>query len=326
MWNVVISDAASSRSVSIHTWPSPGLWHRALAILIGAYGLLFIAVLTVNVARPPVFFTLIVALSAGISAFGFALARLSRQIHRQQNQTRRALEATEERLRANLQISKSVLAEEEALRKAIFALTQDLHMNNVMDALLRSLGEVVPFSCARVLVPEGGPHWLALGERNCPENSNPGLQVPWSFIDDKCALVRRVAKDKKSVMIPDTKKEPDWAVFKGHKHLRSWLSVPLISSKEYLGFLSVGHVEPNKFTAEHLRRAELLAVPVAIAIENARLYARSEIFASELTKRVSELQMAESALVQAERGRMVLDDSFKQLSDDVHQDDRRKAN
>ena len=321
MWNVVISDAASSRSVSIHTWSSSCLWHRALTILIGAYVLLFIAVLTVNLGRLPVLFTLTIALSAGIGAFGFALARLSRQIHRQQNQTRRALKATQERLRANLQLSKSVLAEEEALRKATLALTQDLHMNKVMDALLRSLGDVVPFSCARVLVPEGGPHWLALGERNCPENPDLGPRVPWTFVDDKCALVRRVAKDKKSVMIPDTKKEPDWPVFKGHKHLRSWLSVPLISSKKYLGFLSVGHVEPNRFTAEHLRRAELLAAPVAIAIENARLYARSEIFASELTKRVSELQVAEAALIRAEGGRQ-----FKKLSDDVLQHDPRNAN
>jgi len=313
MWNVVMGDASSSRSVSIYTWSSACLWHRALAILIGVYSLLLIAVLTVNIERPRVFFTLIITLSAGVGTFGFALARIFRQIHREQNQARRALQATRERLKANLQISNSVLAEGEALRNATLALTQDLHMNHVMDALLKSLAEVVPFSCARVLVPEGGPHWLALGERNCPENTNPGLRVPWTFIDDKCALVRRVAKNKKSVMIPDTKKELDWPAFKGHKHLRSWLSVPLVSSKQYLGFLSVGHVEPNKFTGQHLRRAQLLAVPVAIAIESARLYARSEIFASELTKRVSELQAAESALVRAEGGRRVWEDRFKQL-------------
>jgi len=231
------------------------------------------------------------------------------------------LKLPKERLRANLQMSKSVVAEGEALRKATLALTQDLHMNDVMDALLRSLGDVVPFSCARVLVPEGGPHWLALGERNCPQDPNPGPRVPWTFVDDKCALVRQLAKDKKSVMIPDTKQEPDWPVFKGHKHLRSWLSVPLISSKEYLGLLSVGHVEPNKFNSAHLRRAELLAVPVAIAIENARLYARSEIFASELTKRVSDLQVAESALARAEARQ-----KFQELSDDVVPCDPRKAN
>lgn len=325
MWNVV-GDLSSSRFITIDTWFSAFIRHRALAILIGAYSLLLIAILTVNVGRPPVFFTLLIALSAGLSAFGFELAQLYRQFQRQQNQTKRALRFTEEQLRANLQKSQSLLTEGEALRRATLVLTQDLHMNNVMDTLLRSLAEVVPFTCARVLVPEGGPHWLALGERNCPEDPNPVLRVPWTFMDDRCALVRQLAKDKKSVMIPDTKKEPDWPVFKGHKHLRSWLSVPLISSKEYLGFLSVGHVEPNQFTVEHLRRAELLAIPVTLAIENARLYARSEIFAAELTKRVSELQVAESALVLAEGGRRQLEDRLKKLSHDVPPYDLRKAN
>jgi hypothetical protein len=57
-------------------------------------------------------------------------------------------------------------AEAEALRKATLALTEDLHMDSVLDALLCSLAELVPYTCARVLVPEGGPHWLALGEKS----------------------------------------------------------------------------------------------------------------------------------------------------------------
>ena len=38
-------------------------------------------------------------------------------------------------------------------------------MDYVMDTLLRSLAELIPYTCARVLVPEGGPHVLALGPR-----------------------------------------------------------------------------------------------------------------------------------------------------------------
>ncbi len=71
----------------------------------------------------------------------------------------------EEQVAANLAIAKSAWEEEEALRKATLAVTQNLRMGSVMDALLQSLAEVVPYTCARVLVPEGGP---ALGERVCP--------------------------------------------------------------------------------------------------------------------------------------------------------------
>jgi GAF domain-containing protein len=72
-----------------------------------------------------------------------------------------------------------------------------------------------------------------------------------------------------------------------------------------LGFLSVGHMEPNHFTQEHLRSAELLAIPAAVAIQNARLYSTAEIYGSELEKRLSDLQQAEQALDQSEAGRRV---------------------
>lgn len=68
-----------------------------------------------------------------------------------------ALKEAEDQVAANLAKANSAWAEAEALRKATLALTQDLHMDCVLDALLRSLGELVPYTCARVLVPEGGP-------------------------------------------------------------------------------------------------------------------------------------------------------------------------
>jgi hypothetical protein len=54
----------------------------------------------------------------------------------------------------NLEIAESARAEADALRKATLSLTQDLHMDSVMEALLRSLEELVPYTLARVIVPE----------------------------------------------------------------------------------------------------------------------------------------------------------------------------
>jgi PAS domain S-box-containing protein len=87
----------------------------------------------------------------------------------------------------------------------------------------------------------------------------------------------------------------------------------LVASEEFLGFLSIGHLEPNRFTLEHLRRAELLAIPAAAAIENARLYSRAEIYASELEKRLADLRAAERALDQSEQGRRVCEEKFQKI-------------
>jgi PAS domain S-box-containing protein len=87
----------------------------------------------------------------------------------------------------------------------------------------------------------------------------------------------------------------------------------LVASGEFLGFLSAGHAEPRHFTEDHLRRAELLAIPAAAAIQNARLYSTAEIYGSELEKRLADLQKAERALDRSEKSRRVSEEKFQKI-------------
>ena len=224
-----------------------------------------------------------------------------------------ALKEAEDQVAANLAKANSAWAEAEALRKATLALTEDLHMDCVLDALLRSLAELVPYTCARVLVPEGGPHWLALGEKSCPEPQTKSPRSPLTFVADESPFFQRIWSERKPILIPDTRQQEGWQTFAGHTQFRSWLSVPLVASEEFLGLLSVGHVEPNHFTEEHVRHAELLAIPAAVAIQNARLYSTAEIYGSELEKRLADLQKAEQALDQSEAGRRVSEEKFQKI-------------
>jgi PAS domain S-box-containing protein len=224
-----------------------------------------------------------------------------------------ALKLAEDQVQENLAKANSAWSEAEALRKATLALTEDLHMDSVLDALLRSLAELVPYTCARVLVPEGGPHWLALGENSPLETAKKSPRCPLTFVADESPFFQRIWSERRRVLIPDTRNQEGWQTFKGHQEFRSWLSVPLVASEEFLGFLSVGHMEPNHFTHEHLRRAELLAIPAAVAIQNARLYSTAEIYGSELEKRLTDLQKAERALDQSEAGRRVSEEKFQKI-------------
>lgn len=224
-----------------------------------------------------------------------------------------AQKQAEDQVVRNLAKAESAWAEADALRKATLALTQDLRMDFVMDALLRSLADIVPYTCARVLVPEGGPHWLALGEKLCPEPADKSYRPPLTLIADKSPFLQRISAEQKSVLIPDTNQEEGWETFKGHKQFRSWLCVPLVASEEFLGFLSAGHTDPNRYTQEHLRRAELLASPAAAAIQNARLYQTAQIYGSELEKRIADLKRAEAALAQAQGDRQVSEEKFQKV-------------
>lgn len=215
----------------------------------------------------------------------------------------------------NLATAEAARAEADALRKATLALTQDLRMDFVMEALLGSLEELIPYTCARVFVPEGGPHVLALGERQvpAPPKSSPKYRpgYPLTLVADESPFLKQILEDKKSVLIHDTERERNWQTFKAHSDLRSWLSVPLFASDTYLGFLSIGHTDPNRYNQDHLRCAELLSIPAAAAIQNARLYARAEVYASELEKRLVELDEAEKALAEARGYPAASQDKFR---------------
>ena len=224
-----------------------------------------------------------------------------------------ALKKAEDQVATNLAKANSAWAEAEALRKATLALTEDLHMDCVLDALLRSLADLVPYSCARVLVPEGGPHWLALGEKSFLEPTKKSPRGPLTFVADESAFFQRIWSERRRILIADTGKQEGWQTFTGHQQFRSWLSVPLVASEEFLGFLSVGHIDPNHFTEDHLRHAELLAIPAAAAIQNARLYSTAEIYSSELEKRLADLKNAERALDQSEEGRRVSEEKFQKI-------------
>jgi PAS domain S-box-containing protein len=229
-----------------------------------------------------------------------------------------ALEITTEkeaeaRVAENLALAKSAWAEAEALHKATMGLTQDLRMDFVLDALLQSLSDLIPYTCARVLIPEGGPHVLALGEKRFPIDANLLSESPMTLNADRSAFLKRILTNQESVLIPDTAKEVSWATFEGHTELRSWLSVPLLASGQYLGFLSVGHTEADRFTEDHLRRAQLLAIPAAAAIQNSRLYERAAIYGEELERRVKDLSETQAALLLSEEARRISDERFQKV-------------
>jgi len=224
-----------------------------------------------------------------------------------------AQKKAEDKVANHLAVAESAWAESDALRKATLALTGDLRMDFVMDALLRSLAELVPYTCARVVTPEGGPHLLALGEKLYPDAAKIPRPYPLTLNADESPFLQHILAEKKSVLLADTREEEGWKTFKGHEILRSWLSVPLVSSDEYLGFLSIGHTDPNRYTDDDLRRAELLAVPAAAAIMNSRLYEVAQIYGEQLERRLADLDKAKKALEQAEEDRRISEDKFQKV-------------
>ena len=210
---------------------------------------------------------------------------------------------TEEEAARNLALAESAWSEADAMRKATLALTQDLRMDNVLDTLLQSLRNLVPYESAQILLHESPSRLYVARQAPRPDSTKPVTKYRLTLDAAELPLVQKIMVNQRGIFVADTKLEQEWKTVKGPGQSRSWLGVPLIASHQTLGLLSLGHSAPGTFTQEHLRLAESLAIPAAAAIQNARLYECARICGTELEKQSSDLQEAQSALQRFQRGR-----------------------
>ena len=250
-----------------------------------------------------------------VSVKGFPVRNSEGNIHRLVGtaQDITAQKEAEEQVSTNLALAENAWTESEALRKATLALTQDLRMDFVLDALLQSLTGLVSFECARIWLLEGDTRLFVAREKLQSSGTKTADDYPLTLDAADIPFLYRILVNQKSVLVSDTRQETDWKTFKHHAHLRSWLCVPLVASQRTLGLLSAGHTQPNSFTREDLRRTELLAIPAAVAIQNSRLYEYASIYGAELELRVNDLREAKQALEEAQEGRKASEDKFQKV-------------
>ena len=200
-----------------------------------------------------------------------------------------------------LDLERAARAETEFLRSASVALTQTLSLDAVLQTLLDCLGQLVPYDTANVMLLQGDSQLVAAvragrgyerwGDLNLVKAV--GLDVRTN------AIVRRLLTTRQSVLIPDTNVDPDWERRAGSEHVRNWVGVPLVSGGKVIGLYSMDKAVPGFFNDEHTRLAESLATHAVIAIQNAQVYERAELYAAELEQRIAERKQAEEELQKA---------------------------
>ena len=205
--------------------------------------------------------------------------------------------AAESRIAEHLDATEAARAEAEALRKATLALSHNLAMDSVLDTLLECIGELVPFDKASVLFVEDAAHLMVAREATPTEPNRAGFVL--SALEN--LFLERILFEHKAVLLSDTASEPDWKDSPPFARARSWMGIPLRAAGTVIGILSLSRYAPATFTTEHLRLAKNLAVSAAVAIQNARIHERAEIYAAELELRLEELREAQKALQHAFR-------------------------
>jgi PAS domain S-box-containing protein len=190
-----------------------------------------------------------------------------------------------------LEAEKKARETADILRAASLALTQSLQLEAVLGTLLDFLRQLIPFDSANIMLLEGETHLVIRAVRGYP-NVEQALRTRFNLGTN--TLMHEIVSEQKSLLIEDTWQEPRWQRVTGCEHVDNWLGVPLVAGSRVIGLYSLDKSEAGFFTAEHLRLAEALAGQAAVAIENARLYEQSQLYATELERRATERREAEA--------------------------------
>jgi PAS domain S-box-containing protein len=203
----------------------------------------------------------------------------------------------EMKITEQLDAVEAACAEAEALRRSTLALSQNLAMDAVLDTLLQCISDLIPFDKATVLFVEDGAELMVAREapRSVPKRIGLTLTVSGNF------FLQRILFEKQAILLTNVTKQSEWRDIQPLDHVQSWLGIPLVAAGHVLGILSLGANAPSTFTTEHLRLAKSLAVPATVAIQNARIHERAEIYAAELELRLEELRDTQKALQHVSR-------------------------
>ena len=193
----------------------------------------------------------------------------------------------------------AIRRETEILRDANIALTQNLSLEIVLETLLDFLARLVPYDSANVMLLCGESQFVVSALRRYERFQDVETTRSIAF-DNTNPLLERICSTKQSLVVPDTREEPDWQFVTGADHVRNWMGVPLVVSGAVIGLYSVDKAEAHFFQPEHARLAETLAARAASAIQNAQLFEQSQRYVAELEEIIAERERAEVALRESE--------------------------
>ena len=187
--------------------------------------------------------------------------------------------------------------EAELLQQATFSITSSLDLQEVLDHILTSLEQAVPFDSAVISLIEGDYLKIAALRGSSQYTDQIGKKI--GKFDGLFSLLE---SSRSPVILGDAQIHPKYepSEVEGESPLHGWMGVPLIAYDHLIGFLTLNSQTRDIYTADHARLAQAFTNQAAVAIENARLFeqvrnGRKRL--QEFSKKWVEFQEAERRLI-----------------------------
>jgi signal transduction histidine kinase/HAMP domain-containing protein len=192
----------------------------------------------------------------------------------------------------------------EALYRLGALLSRSLEVEKVYPAFAEAVKALVPYDRIGVVVPEGKQLRMALSAAEPPVPSYQG--AVWPQVEGTTA-VGWVLAHKTPRLVRDLATEATFSDegFIAREGVHATLKLPLLVAGEAVGVFLLDSRTPGAYTERDLELLDPLAQQLALALQNAHLYAQIKRHAEELEQRVDErtqeLQAANLELEAASR-------------------------
>ncbi len=170
----------------------------------------------------------------------------------------------------------------EALRDTATALNSSLDPDSVLDQILVNVERVVPNEGANIMLIDGDRAHVARANGRCAVES---IGLENHLINDTYNL-RTMFTTGELCIIDRVSDNPAWHFLPGHEWVASYAGAPIRVHGDVLGFLGLYSSQPGFFSAEQAARLRVFADQVALAVHNAQLHSRMQLYAEELEERV----------------------------------------
>jgi PAS domain S-box-containing protein len=167
----------------------------------------------------------------------------------------------------------------EALSDIATVLTGSLEQEEVLQRILGNLYRVVPHDSASIsIIADQGFKLLQHDERDSHDTkelvAQRHLQLDYGYYTES------MIGNGQPILVADLQADGDMKYIASVANVRGYVGVPIQLQEEVIGCLNLFSKKPDFFTEEHIERLSAFGELAAIAIQNARLYAKSQNLAA----------------------------------------------
>ncbi len=175
----------------------------------------------------------------------------------------------------------------EALLATATTINSLLHLDEVLERILVSVRQTIPYDSANIMLIEGDRLRVACRLREAgPERGE--LLPPPTPLASAPPNLSQMRESGQPLVIPDVRECASWVDTPTTSWVRAYAGAPIHIDREVAGFLNLDSATPHAFSEKHGRWLQAFADQAAIAIRNAQLYSELENYSSLLEQAVEE--------------------------------------